>query len=497
MVDPDRFRQARWEEPTLFDLDQGPAPNGLIGTDADPDVPDELARDGVGIPTVPRSRLTRHLTRQAQMTFGVDSGTYPLGSCTMKYNAKMPELIAHEADLVHSHPLARVEDAQGTLALLYELQEVLAEIGGLPHVSLQPAAGAQGEFVAMRMVREWFRDQGELGEGTRCEVVVPDSAHGTNPASAAMAGFDVLEIPSGDDGCVDVKELEDAVSERTAAFMLTNPNTLGIFERNVEKIAEILHDVGAKLYYDGANLNAILGKTNPGAMGFDIMHFNVHKTFATPHGGGGPGAGPVACTDELAPYLPTPRVQRDPQADPKHDLDWGDERSIGTVKDFHGNVGVLVRALAYIRQHGREGLTRVTENAVANANYLYQKVKHAYPAPGDELKKHEFVVSASKLKDERGFGATEIGKRLLDHGIHAPTVHFPLNVAESLMLEPTETESREELDKLVDALVSIAHEDPDTVNHAPHNTAAKRVDDVKAARNPRLTWDAAQREDEA
>ncbi len=493
-MDPDTFRQARWDEPTLFDLDEGPAPEGPFDheTTNEANLPDEHARETVGIPTVPRSRLTRHLTRQAQMTFGVDTGTYPLGSCTMKYNAKMPEPLAHEPDLLNVHPLAREEDAQGILALLYQLQEALAAIGGLPHVSLQPAAGAQGEFVAMRMVRERFRDLGEISEETRCEVVVPDSAHGTNPASAAMAGFEVLEIPSGSDGCVDVKALEDAVSERTAAFMLTNPNTLGIFERDVEKIAEIVHDAGAMLYYDGANLNAILGKTNPGAMGFDIMHFNVHKTFATPHGGGGPGAGPVACTEELAPYLPVPRVKKG--KDGLYVLDDGDERSIGAVKGFHGNVGVLVRALAYIRQHGSDGLTRVTETAVANANYLYQRIKDAYPAPGEALKKHEFVVTAEGLWEENGVGATEVGKRLLDYGIHAPTVHFPINVKESLMIEPTETETREALDALVDALLSIGDEAPGVVREAPFNTAAGRVDDVHAARNPLLTWDQVQRD---
>jgi len=496
VVDPSRFRQARWDEDTLFDLDEGAAPESPIDVDADPDVPDEHARDEVGVPTVPRSRVTRHLTRQAQMTFGVDTGTYPLGSCTMKYNAKAPELLAHEDDLLAAHPLARVEDAQGTLALLHQLQDLLGEIGGFPAVSLQPAAGAQGEFVAMRIVREWFADRGELDEEERCEVIVPDSAHGTNPASAAMAGFDVLEIPSGDDGCVDLAALEDALSERTAAFMLTNPNTLGLFERHVTKIAEMVHEAGAKLYYDGANLNAILGKTNPGAMGFDIMHFNVHKTFSTPHGGGGPGAGPVACTEELEPYLPTPRVVEEPDGEPRHRLDHGDERSIGAVKEFHGNVGVLVRALAYILQHGRDGLERNTETAVANANYVYRKVRDAYPAPGVDLKKHEFVVSAAELDEGKAVGATDVAKRLLDHGLHAPTVHFPLNVDESLMIEPTETESREELDALVEALRSIAEEDPETVRSAPHNAARRRVDDVKAARNPRLTWDRVQAEDD-
>ncbi|PSG97016.1 glycine dehydrogenase (aminomethyl-transferring) [Thermoplasmatales archaeon SW_10_69_26] len=492
MPDEDRgFRQAYWDEPTLFDLDEGPQPSDQFPEGADHGLPEDLTREDAGVPTVMRSRVTRHFTRLAQMTYGVDTGTYPLGSCTMKYNAKAAELLAQDEGLLHAHPLQREEDVQGILELLYDLGDRLREIAGLDAVTLQPAAGAQGEFVAMRMVRAYFEDRGELGEDSRCEVVIPDSAHGTNPASAAMAGFDVLEIPSGDDGCVDLSALEDALSERTAAFMLTNPNTLGLFEQNVEKIAEMVHDVGAKLYYDGANLNAILGVTSPGAMGFDLAHFNVHKTFATPHGGGGPGAGPVACTDELEPYLPVPRITRDPEAEPEHRLDWEREDSIGAVRGFHGNVGVLVRAAAYILMHGSDGLADNTRRAVANANYVHQRIKDAYPAPGGDLKKHEFVASAADLEETKGITAKDVAKRLLDHGIHAPQTYWPMVVDEALMIEPTETESREELDAFVDALLSIADEDPETVTSAPHTTALSRVDDVGAARNPILTWDQA------
>ncbi len=498
-MDPETYRQARWPEPTLFDLDQGPSRTELLPEDGEHGLPEELIRDEVGVPTVMRSRVTRHFTRLAQMTFGIDNGSYPLGSCTMKYNAKLPELLAHDDGLLWSHPLADPQDAQGTLALLWELEQALVEISGLDAASLQPAAGAQGEFVAMRMVHDHFEHTGELGPDTRCEVIVPDSAHGTNPASAAMAGFEVLEIPSGDDGCVDLQALEEALSERTAAFMLTNPNTLGIFEQHVEKIAEMVHDHGAKLYYDGANLNAILGVTNPGAMGFDVMHFNVHKTFATPHGGGGPGAGPVACTEELAPYLPVPRLTREDGASgPRYGLDWeGDARSIGSVKGFHGNVGVLLRARAYIKLHGADGLSRNTRTAVANANYVHQRIRDTFDAPGQEIKKHEFVASAKRLKEAKGITAMDVAKRLLDYGIHSPTVYFPLNVEEAIMIEPTETESLEELDLLAQALNRIAGEEPEVVKHAPHNTAVGRVDEVKAARNPVLTWDQAQAEDQA
>ncbi|MDX1611914.1 MAG: aminomethyl-transferring glycine dehydrogenase subunit GcvPB [Candidatus Thermoplasmatota archaeon] len=495
-MDPERFRQARWEEPTLFDLDEGPGQSQLFPDPGEVDLPEDLVRETAGVPTVNRARVTRHFTRLAQMTFGIDTGSYPLGSCTMKYNAKVPELLAHDPGILWAHPLAPDEDSQGILALLWELQEALKEISGLDAVTLQPAAGAQGEFVAMLMVRAYYEAQDAFGPEGRCEVIVPDSAHGTNPASAAMAGFKVVEIPSGEDGCVDLQALEEALSERTAAFMLTNPNTLGIFEQNVEKVAEMVHQHGAKLYYDGANLNAILGVTNPGAMGFDVMHFNVHKTFATPHGGGGPGAGPVACSEELAPYLPVPRIaKQDGETGPRFSLAWEASESIGSVKAFHGNVGVLLRALAYIRLHGGDGLTRNTETAVANANYVYQRVHDLYEAPGHDIKKHEFVASAKRLKDEKGVTAMDVAKRLLDHGIHSPTVYFPLNVEEAIMIEPTETESREELDQLIQALRSIAEEDPETVTSAPHNTAVDRVDEVYAARNPILTWDQAQAEE--
>ena len=477
------FRQARWDEPTLFDLDEGPA-----DPTADLDLPGDLVRPSTGVPSVLPARVMRHFTRLAQMTFGIDAGSVPLGSCTMKYNTKTAELLAHDPGLLWAHPLAPEEDVQGILALLHQTGEALRTIAGLDAISLQPAAGAQGEFVAMRMVQAYFADPDHADEA-RDTVIVPDSAHGTNPSSAAMAGFRVLEVPSGSDGCVDLAALEEALSEQTAAFMLTNPNTLGIFEQDVEKVAEMVHDQGAKLYYDGANLNAIMGITNPGAMGFDLMHFNVHKTFATPHGGGGPGAGPVACTAELAPYLPVPRVVREGDA---YRLDHDAPKSIGSVHGFHGNVGVLVRALAYVLLHGGDGLEANTRQAVANANYVFRRVRDLYPAPGQAIKKHEFVASASKLKEAKGVTAMDVAKRLLDHGIHAPTVYFPLNVPEALMIEPTETESKDDLDQLVAALRAIAEEDPVIVQAAPSHTAVARVDEVGAARRPVLTWDMGQ-----
>jgi glycine dehydrogenase subunit 2 len=351
-------------------------------------------------------------------------------------------------------------------------------------VTLQPAAGAQGEWTAMLITRAYHASR---GEGHRHDVVVPDSAHGTNPASAAMAGYDVVEIKSKD-GAVDLDALRAAVSkERTAAFMITNPSTLGLFERNIKEIARIVHDAGALLYYDGANFNAILGKTNPGKMGFDMVHFNLHKTFSTPHGGGGPGAGPVGVVKELAPFLPVPLVAKRGDS---YVLDHDRPQSIGRVKGWWGNAGMFVRAYAYIRLFGRDGLTENTEVAVLNANYVHARLKGVYPptAQPGAPRMHETALSAAKLHDERGIRAADIAKRLLDYGIHAPTVYFPLIVEECLMVEPTETENKESLDAICDALLSIATEDPELVKSAPHNASVSRVDEVEAARRPVLTW---------
>jgi glycine dehydrogenase subunit 2 len=370
------------------------------------------------------------------------------------------------------------------LEVMFRLQEWLAEISGMHEVTLQPAAGAQGEWTAMLVTRAYHASR---GEGHRHEVVVPDSAHGTNPASAAMAGYDVVEIKSKD-GAVDLDALRAAVSkERTAAFMITNPSTLGLFEQNIQEIAKVVHDAGALLYYDGANFNAILGKTNPGKMGFDMVHFNLHKTFSTPHGGGGPGAGPVGVVKELAPFLPVPMVAH---RGGRFTLDLDRPRSIGHVKGWWGNAGMFVRAYAYIRLFGRDGLTENTEVAVLNANYVHARLKEVYPptAQPGAPRMHETALSAAKLHHERGIRAADIAKRLLDYGIHAPTVYFPLIVEECLMVEPTETENKESLDAICDALLAIANEDPELVRSAPHNASVSRVDEVEAARHPVLTW---------
>jgi len=418
------------------------------------------------------------------MNFGVDNGFYPLGSCTMKYNPKVLEEIASWPTVTDLHPYQAPEHLQGSLELLYELERCLCVLGGMEAVTLQPAAGAHGEFTGIQLIRAFHASRGE----DRTEIIVPDTAHGTNPASAAMGGYDLLELPSKE-GRVDLAALRAAVSRRTAGMMLTNPNTLGIFERDVVDIARILHAAGALLYYDGANLNAIMGKTTPGAMGFDIVHFNLHKTFATPHGGGGPGAGPVGVLAPLEPFLPVPRIVRDGGS---YRLDWDRPKSIGKVRSYLGNFAVLVRAYAYIRLMGGDGLTAATERAVLNANYLKEQLKDTFDVPFDGPRKHEFVLSAKNLR-ERGVRALDVAKRLLDFGIHAPTIYFPMIVEEALMIEPTETESRQTLDRFIAVLRQIAAEDPELLRSAPHHTAVGRVDEVRAVRDLRLSWMAAQK----
>jgi glycine dehydrogenase subunit 2 len=401
----------------------------------------------------------------------------------MKYNPKRHERLAGLPRLADLHPLADDEASQGMLELLWDLQNYLAEIAGLPGVSLQPAAGAQGELTALLVAAAYFKDRAEK----RTRVLIPDSAHGTNPASAAIAGFDAVSVKSNARGLVDLADLTGKLDERTAVFMITNPNTLGLFDDQIAAITERVHSQGGLVYLDGANMNAILGITRPGDFGADMMHYNVHKTFTGPHGAGGPGAGPIAVRDMLAPYLPSPLVVKDAE---RYRLEYDRPKSIGRVRSFFGNVGILLRGYCYIRTLGPAGLRAVSENAVLGANYLLSRVKGAYEVPYGGRCMHEFVASARTLRRERRISAMDIGKRLLDFGYHAPTVYFPLVVPEALMIEPTETESKETLDAFADALLRIREEDPDFLHAAPHTLGVSRPDEVKAAKEPVLRWKA-------
>ena len=470
-----RFRQAVWDEPLLFEKRSNevePPKPGLV--------PPALERAELDLPNLPEWEVVRHFTRLSEMTFGIDSGFYPLGSCTMKFNPKVNEELAALPQVARVHPEQDVSTVQGALQILYELQQTLAAICGMDAVTLQPAAGAQGEFTGLLMARAYHQDR---GDGERNEVLLPDTAHGTNFASAGMLGFRVVEVPSKE-GQVDLAALRKAAGPHTLALMLTNPNTLGIFESRVLDIADIVHDAGGLLYYDGANFNAILGKTNPGRMGFDMLHFNLHKTFTTPHGGGGPGVGPVGVTKALEPYLPVPQVAFDGA---RYSLDYARPKSIGKVRAWYGNFALLVRAYAYILGQGSDGLAWVTERAVLNANYLKKRLESHMDVPFPGLRKHEFVASGSGLR-ERGLRTMDLAKRLMDHGFHPPTVYFPHLIDEAFMVEPTETESKETLDAFADAVGAILKEDPDIVRTAPHNTAVSRVDEVLAAREPILSW---------
>ncbi len=486
------YRQAKYPEPLVFELSQSEREGGFFNPEIEeiPEIPPKLRRERLNLPRLSEPEVVRHYVRLSQMNFGIESGLYPLGSCTMKYNPRACEDFSALPQVRDIHPLQDASTVQGALEILYRLERMLAEIGGVKRVCLQPAAGAHGELLGMLLVRAYFKDIGE----NRTEVVIPDSAHGTNFASAAMAGFRVVVIPSNSTGRVDVEALRAAVSDRTAAFMLTNPNTLGLFEHEIKEIASILHDAGALLYYDGANLNGIMGKTRPGDMGFDIVHFNLHKTFSTPHGGGGPGAGPVGVSEKLEPYLPVPIIQYDEDKD-KYWLDYNRPKSIGKIRSFFGNFAVLVKAYAYLLMMGASGLKEATEVAVLNANYLKEKLRRI---PGFEVRydpeapcKHEFVLSAEPLKRETGVTARDVAKRLLDFGFHAPTYYFPPIVPEALMIEPTETEPKEELDRFVDAMKQIAEEarrDPETLKRAPFSTSVSRIDEVRASRRPILSW---------
>jgi glycine dehydrogenase subunit 2 len=445
----------------------------LLGPDAISDEPPPLPELGEG-------DVVRHFTNLSTWNMSVDTHFYPLGSCTMKYNPKRNERIASLGGFADLHPYQLERSLQGLLQLLYELQAMLAEIAGLDAVSLQPAAGAQGELAALMIAAAYFSDVDQ----PRSKVLIPDSAHGTNPASAALAGFRAVTVKSTPRGFVDLDDLRSKLDDDVAVFMITNPNTLGLFEPRIATIADLVHQQGGLIYLDGANMNAVLGITRPGDFGADMMHFNPHKTFSGPHGGGGPGAGPIAVRDVLAPYLPVPRVIRQGEG---YALEQSREKSIGRVRSFFGNTGVLVRAYCYLRTHGPDGLRRVSENAVLNANYLLGLVEKVLPVPQGSRCMHEFVASAAALKREKNVTAMDLAKRLLDAGFHAPTVYFPLTVREAMMIEPTETESKETLDAFAEALERIVGESAETLHTAPHTTPVSRPDEVNAARHPELS----------
>ncbi len=447
-------------------------------------IPAHLRGEAPALPEVSEVELIRHFTQLSMKNHGVDAGFYPLGSCTMKYNPKLDEDMAQLDGFAQAHPLQSVETAQGCLQLLYEMDTMLSEITGMARVSLQPAAGAHGELTGLMIIKAYHEYRGDT---RRTKIVVPDSAHGTNPASAAAAGFDVIEVKSNPRGLVDIAALEALMSDEIAGLMLTNPNTLGLFEEDIRQIADIVHAAGGLLYYDGANANAILGVSRPGDMGFDVVHINLHKTFATPHGGGGPGSGPVGVKEHLVPFLPKPVIEK---VDGSYVLDDDRPLSIGRVRSFYGNFGVVVRAYAYIRTMGPDGLKHVSEAAVLNANYIREQLKADFALPYDRTCMHEAVFSGQRQK-EHGASTLDIAKRLIDFGVHPPTIYFPLIVSEALMIEPTETESRETLDEFIAAMKQIAREaeeTPEILHEAPHGTPVSRLDEAKAARDMKLTY---------
>ena len=470
------------EAPLIFERSQ---PGRRAGRVPDyglppPELPSDLRRKRQPrLPEVSEPELVRHFTRLSTRTFGIDTGFYPLGSCTMKHNPRVNERVVNFPGFRDLHPLQEEEGAQGALELMWRLQEILAEVAGLHAVSLQPAAGSQGELTGLMLMRAYFTDRGEAE--TRRKVVIPDTAHGTNPASVTMAGYEVTHVQTDPRGNIDVDDLRTKVDAQTAGLMLTNPSTLGLFDENIEEITRIFHDAGALMYYDGANLNAVCGISRPGDMGFDIVHFNLHKTFSQPHGGGGPGGGPIAVRDRLEPFLPVPAVVRDGE---RFRYEYDRPKTIGKVRGFAGPFGVFVRSYAYIRSYGPR-LREMSEVAVLNANYLLAQLKDAYELPFDRLCMHEFVLSARTLKRRHGITALDVAKRLMDYDFHPPTIYFPLNVPEALMIEPTETEAKEALDDFVEAMLEIvrdASERPELLKDAPHDRPVGRVDEVKAAK---------------
>lgn len=436
------------------------------------------------MPALSEPELSRHYTELAHKTRGVNDGFYPLGSCTMKYNPRVNEQIAALEGFNQIHPLQPQDTVQGCMEVMALAEKYLCEITGMDHMTLQPAAGAHGELTGLLLMKAYHTSKGNTH---KTKILVPDSAHGTNPASAAMAGYTVVSIPSGDDGCVDIEKLKEAAGDDIAGLMLTNPNTVGLFDKNIREITQIVHDCGGLCYYDGANLNAVMGIVRPGDMGFDIVHLNLHKTFSTPHGGGGPGAGPVGCKEELAQFLPSVLVEKD--GDELHFTK--PEHSIGEMKSFYGNFLVVVKALTYILTLGREGIPQASSNAVLNANYMMNQLKDLYTMAYDDICMHEFVMSLADLKKDTGISAMDIAKGLLDNNIHPPTMYFPLIVEEALMVEPTETESRETLDEAVAVFCQLhaqAAADPEGLHHAPTKTPVTRLDEVGAARHPHLRY---------
>lgn len=436
------------------------------------------------MPALSEPELSRHYTELAHKTRGVNDGFYPLGSCTMKYNPRVNEQIAALEGFNQIHPLQPQNTVQGCMEVMALAEKYLCEITGMDHLTLQPAAGAHGELTGLLLMKAYHTSKGNTH---KTKILVPDSAHGTNPASAAMAGYTVVSIPSGDDGCVDIEKLKEAAGDDIAGLMLTNPNTVGLFDKNIREITQIVHDCGGLCYYDGANLNAVMGIVRPGDMGFDIVHLNLHKTFSTPHGGGGPGAGPVGCKEELAQFLPSVLVEKD--GDELHFTK--PEHSIGEMKSFYGNFLVVVKALTYILTLGREGIPQASSNAVLNANYMMNQLKDLYTMAYDDICMHEFVMSLADLKKDTGISAMDIAKGLLDNNIHPPTMYFPLIVEEALMVEPTETESRETLDEAVAVFRQLhaqAAADPEGLHHAPTKTPVTRLDEVGAARHPHLRY---------
>ena len=483
--------QGRRDFPVIFELS---VPGRVGYSYPDPDVPvppverlvpaEHVRTEPAELPEVSELDVVRHYTRLSHRTFSIDEGFYPLGSCTMKYNPKIHEDAARLAGFSRLHPYAPAEDVQGALQLMWELERLLAEISGMDRVTFQPAAGAHGELTGLLMFRAYFESRGEK----RTKIIVPDSAHGTNPATASMVGYQVITVKSDARGNMDVEALRAAMDESVAAIMLTNPNTLGLFEERITEVEEIVHGKGGQLYLDGANFNAVLGITRPGDQGFDAMHMNLHKTFTTPHGGGGPGAGAVGLKAHLVPFMPVPTVERDGE---RFRLEHTRPLSIGKIRAFYGNFGNLVRAYTYIRSMGAEGMRQIAETSVLNANYMLARLREHFDLPYDRLCKHEFVLSGARQKKQYGVTTRDMAKRILDYGFHAPTIYFPLIVDEAIMIEPTETESKRTLDEFNEAMIAIAQEareNPDLVRTAPHTTAVKRLDEVRAARQPDLRW---------
>jgi glycine dehydrogenase subunit 2 len=447
-------------------------------------LPDDLVRENLPLPEMAEVDVIRYFTRLSQLNHGVDTGFYPLGSCTMKYNPKINEETSRLAGFAHLHPLQPIETAQGALAIMYQLQEWLCEIGGFAGVSLQPAAGAHGELTGVLIIRAYHRS---CGDTQRKKILIPDSAHGTNPATSGMSGMEVVELRSDARGNIDLEALRTHCNEELAGLMVTNPNTLGLYDENLEEVVNCVHEAGGLVYGDGANMNALLGIARPGDVGIDILHYNLHKTFSTPHGGGGPGSGPVGVSAQLVDFLPDPVVGIVEEGDDDLPPLYGfitPAKSIGRVKAFHGHFGMIVRAYTYIRMHGAQGLRAVSDHAVLNANYLLARLRDTYLVPYDRICMHEFVVEG-RWPDAPGIQALDISKRLMDFGFHPPTNYFPLIVHDSLMIEPTETESKETLDAFSEAMMKIAdeaHNDPDVLKNAPHKTPFGRLDEVKAAK---------------